>query len=36
VTKPLPESSKITFTTSEAYNFMCVVHPEMRGTVTVL
>lgn len=35
VTKPLPESSKITFTTPGTYNFMCLVHPEMRGTVTV-
>lgn len=33
--KPLPESSKITFTTPGTYNFICLVHPEMKATVTV-
>lgn len=32
---PLPRSFKITFSTPGAYAYICLVHPEMKGTVTV-
>ena len=35
LSKPLPESSKVTFTKSGTYTFVCLIHPEMKATVTV-
>jgi plastocyanin len=32
---PLPESSSITFGTPGTYTYYCLIHPFMRGTVTV-
>jgi plastocyanin len=33
--KPLSRSSKITFTAPGTYNFVCLVHPEMKGQIVV-
>ena len=35
LTKPLPESAQVTFTTPGTYNFVCLVHPEMKGQIVV-
>ncbi len=32
---PLPRSFKVTFGTPGTYQYICLVHPEMKGTVTV-
>jgi hypothetical protein len=32
---PLPRSFKITFGTPGTYQYICLVHPEMKGTITV-
>jgi plastocyanin len=32
---PLPNSSKVTFGAAGTYNFYCLIHPFMKGTVTV-
>ena len=32
---PLPESSSLTFGTPGTYTYYCLIHPFMRGTVTV-
>jgi plastocyanin len=32
---PLPRSFKITFGTPGIYTYICLVHPEMKGTITV-
>jgi plastocyanin len=34
-TKQLPSSSKIDFTTSGTYRFVCLIHPFMAGTIVV-
>jgi plastocyanin len=33
--KPLSRASKVTFTAPGTYNFMCLVHPEMKGQIVV-
>lgn len=35
LTKPLPESTHVTFTTPGTYSYQCLIHPEMRATITV-
>ena len=32
---PLPESSSVKFDTAGTYTYYCLIHPFMRGTVTV-
>jgi plastocyanin len=32
---PLPTSNAVTFTTPGTYNFYCLIHPFMHGTVVV-
>ncbi|MFL5865171.1 MAG: plastocyanin/azurin family copper-binding protein [Solirubrobacteraceae bacterium] len=32
---PLPSSGKIKFTTAGTYHFICLIHPQMRGTIIV-
>jgi plastocyanin len=32
---PLPRSFKVTFGTPGTYQYICLVHPEMKGTITV-
>jgi plastocyanin len=33
--KPLPRDTKVTFPKAGTYNYMCLVHPEMKGTIVV-
>jgi plastocyanin len=33
--KGLPQTTQFTFTTPGTYNYMCLIHPEMRGQITV-
>jgi plastocyanin len=32
---PLPASSQLTFGAAGTYNFYCLIHPFMKGTVVV-
>ncbi|MGH2895857.1 MAG: cupredoxin domain-containing protein [Solirubrobacteraceae bacterium] len=34
-TKTIPSSGKIDFTTAGTYHFICLIHPNMRGTIIV-
>jgi plastocyanin len=33
--KPLPPASSVTFTSPGTYNFICLIHPEMKGQIVV-
>ena len=33
--KPLPHDTKVTFPTAGTYNYMCLIHTEMKGTIVV-
>jgi plastocyanin len=35
LTPALPTSTRVTFTTPGTYSYQCLIHPEMRGTITV-
>ena len=34
-TKTIPSSGKIDFTTAGTYHFVCLIHPNMHGTIIV-
>lgn len=33
--KPLPRDTKVTFPTAGTYNYMCLIHPDMKGKIVV-